>query len=145
MKRTGPPKFAERILGILSASRKTGVLGDTEEEYRMILSKKGRFRADMWYALQILKPLPYFIRSTLYWRFIMFKNYFKTALRHINRHKWYSFINIAGLTIGMTCCILILLYILHLGFIQDMLSGCLTAKDISLQKPHLTYLPPPGQ
>jgi putative ABC transport system permease protein len=111
MKRTGPPKLAERILGILSSSKRTGILGDTEEEYRMILSEKGRFRADMWYVWQILRPLPFFIRSALYWRFIMFKNYLKIALRHIKRHKGYSFINIAGLAIGMTCCILILLYI----------------------------------
>jgi len=31
MKRTKPPKFAERILGILSSSKKIGILGDTEE------------------------------------------------------------------------------------------------------------------
>jgi putative ABC transport system permease protein len=111
MKRTRPPKFAERILSILSSSRKIGILGDTEEEYHMILSEKGRFKADMWYVWQILKPMPFFIRSTLYWRFIMFKNYLKITLRHIKRHRGYSFINIAGLSIGMTCCILILLYI----------------------------------
>jgi predicted permease len=41
----------------------------------------------------------------------MFKNYGKTALRSIKRHKGYSFINIFGLAIGMTCCILILLWV----------------------------------
>jgi len=41
----------------------------------------------------------------------MFKNYIKIALRNIKRHKGYSFINIAGLAIGMACCILILLWV----------------------------------
>lgn len=41
----------------------------------------------------------------------MIKNYLKIALRNIKKHTWYSFINIAGLAIGMTCCILILLWV----------------------------------
>jgi putative ABC transport system permease protein len=39
----------------------------------------------------------------------MFKNYLVTALRNILRHKGFSFINIAGLAIAMTVCIIILL------------------------------------
>jgi putative ABC transport system permease protein len=41
----------------------------------------------------------------------MFKNYLKIALRNIKRYKGYSFINIAGLAVGMACCILILLWV----------------------------------
>jgi len=41
----------------------------------------------------------------------MFKNYLKIALRNIKRHRGYSFINITGLAIGMTCTILILLWV----------------------------------
>jgi putative ABC transport system permease protein len=41
----------------------------------------------------------------------MIKNYLISALRNIKRHKGYAFINIAGLAIGMACCILILMYI----------------------------------
>lgn len=41
----------------------------------------------------------------------MLKNYIKIALRSIRRHKGYSFINIAGLTIGMTCVVLLLLWV----------------------------------
>ncbi|UCB53383.1 MAG: ABC transporter permease [Candidatus Zixiibacteriota bacterium] len=41
----------------------------------------------------------------------MFRNYLKVALRNMVRHKGYSFINVAGLAIGMTCCILILLWV----------------------------------
>src|ERR1700712_4055246 len=41
----------------------------------------------------------------------MFKNYFKTAFRNLVRNKIYSFINIAGLSIGLACAMLILLYV----------------------------------
>ena len=41
----------------------------------------------------------------------MFKNYFKIAFRNLWRHRGFSFINIAGLAIGMTASFLILLYV----------------------------------
>jgi putative ABC transport system permease protein len=41
----------------------------------------------------------------------MFKNYIKTAFRNLARNKVYSFINIAGLSIGLACAILIMLYV----------------------------------
>ncbi len=40
----------------------------------------------------------------------MFKNYLKVAVRNFWKHKGYSFINLFGLAVGMSCCILILLY-----------------------------------
>jgi len=41
----------------------------------------------------------------------MLKNYFKIAVRNLLKYKTYSFINIAGLAIGMAGTILILLWI----------------------------------
>ena len=41
----------------------------------------------------------------------MFKNYFKTAFRNLARNKVYSFINIAGLSIGLACAMFIMLYV----------------------------------
>jgi putative ABC transport system permease protein len=41
----------------------------------------------------------------------MIKNYLKIAFRNLWRHKAFSFINIMGLTVGMTACFLIFLYI----------------------------------
>jgi putative ABC transport system permease protein len=41
----------------------------------------------------------------------MFRNYFTVAIRNLRRNKVVSFINIAGLSVGLACCILILLYV----------------------------------
>jgi putative ABC transport system permease protein len=39
--------------------------------------------------------------------------FFTIAYRNLLRHKGYSFINIAGLAIGMACCLLIIFYVRH--------------------------------
>lgn len=41
----------------------------------------------------------------------MFKNYFKIAFRNLWKNKGFTFINIAGLAIGLSCFILIALYV----------------------------------
>lgn len=41
----------------------------------------------------------------------MFKNYFKIALRSIWKDKFFSFLNISGLSIGIACCLLIITYV----------------------------------
>jgi putative ABC transport system permease protein len=41
----------------------------------------------------------------------MFRHYLTTALRNIVRHKLYSFINIAGLALGLACAIFVILFI----------------------------------
>jgi len=41
----------------------------------------------------------------------MFKSYLKIALRNLWKHKVFSFINVLGLTVGMSACFLIFLYV----------------------------------
>ena len=41
----------------------------------------------------------------------MLKNFFKVAIRNLWKHKGYSLLNIFGLAMGMTCSLLILLWI----------------------------------
>ena len=43
----------------------------------------------------------------------MIKNYLRSAWRNIARHKFISFINIFGLTVGLTCCLLIITYLIN--------------------------------
>lgn len=43
----------------------------------------------------------------------MIRNYFKTAWRNLLRNKGFSLINILGLAAGLTCCLLLTLYLQH--------------------------------
>src|SRR5471030_2506846 len=43
----------------------------------------------------------------------MIKNYLRSAFRNIKRHPIISFINIFGITVGLTCCLLILTYVIN--------------------------------
>jgi putative ABC transport system permease protein len=43
----------------------------------------------------------------------MLINYFKLAFRNLLKYKFISFINLFGLTVGLTCCLLITTYILN--------------------------------
>ena len=85
--------------------------GDTEEEFRDRCWEKSHFKAAFWYWKQLLLSIPSFFKSYIYWSLIMIKNYLKIALRTITKHKGYSFINIAGLAVGITCCLLIFLWV----------------------------------
>jgi putative ABC transport system permease protein len=41
----------------------------------------------------------------------MLKNYFRIALRNLVKHRLYSIVNITGLTLGITACMLIGFYV----------------------------------
>ena len=43
----------------------------------------------------------------------MFRNYLKIAWRNLMKYKFISFINLFGLTVGITCCLLISIYIIN--------------------------------
>ena len=43
----------------------------------------------------------------------MLRNYFKIAVRSLRKYAGYSFINVAGLALGIACCLLIMLLVQH--------------------------------
>jgi len=43
----------------------------------------------------------------------MLKNYFTVALRSLLRHRGYSLLNVAGLTLGMACCLVLFQYVAY--------------------------------
>ena len=43
----------------------------------------------------------------------MLRSYLVTAIRNLVKHRFYTLINVLGLAIGMTCCLLIFLYVQH--------------------------------
>ena len=102
------PSILERIVPFQD---RESLLGDFEEKYHHLAEEIGKFRALFWYGIHILKLIPAFISNTIFWSFIMLKNYLKITFRNMKRHKGFSLINISGLAIGMACTILILLWV----------------------------------
>ena len=84
-------------LAFRASVRRLGDVGRIETEYRKMYWRKARHRGAIWHAI--------------IWEILMFKNYLKTALRGLRKHKGTSLINISGLAIGMACCIVILYYV----------------------------------
>jgi putative ABC transport system permease protein len=110
--RPSVPSLANQILGYLySRDYYLERAGDLEEAYADLYEDSGPFRTRVWLFFQILKLCFGAIRASISWRLIMLKNYFKITLRIVKQHKEYSFINIAGLALGIACCLLILFWV----------------------------------
>ena len=87
------------------------LLGDFLEIMENDLRERHPMSAWRRFVFQIMKSVPLIVLSAFLWRMIMFGSYFKTTIRNLKQGKGFSFINIAGLAIGMAVCILILLYV----------------------------------
>ena len=110
--RERPTPAALRILTFLAdPDEAPSLAGDVEEEYADIRDRKGSIPAALWLWFQIVISLPSFVKYYLYWRHTMFANYLRSAWRNLRKYKVFSFINIAGLAVGMACCILIYLWV----------------------------------
>ncbi|WP_426295328.1 ABC transporter permease [Dyadobacter endophyticus] len=116
-----PPRWAKTLLRWLHPENTIEeVEGDLDELYAYACKRSGKTHALLRYLLNVLTVLPPFVRrrggKTQYDQPFslspdMLKNYFKIAWRNIVRQKAYSLLNIAGLSIGMACSILILLWV----------------------------------
>jgi len=109
-----PPKWIDCLLTyICEPELLDSILGDLKELYEERLNTKSKTFANWTYCFDALG----FLRPSM-WRKITFtnpidmiKSYFKLAFRNFWREKTVSSINILGFTIGISCCLLIALYI----------------------------------
>ena len=107
-----PPRIAEWLFGRMSRyEEEYSIINDVSEVYYSILKDRGYLIASLWYWYQCIISILRHFRLSSTWGIIMFKNYLKSAFRNARKQKVYTFINIAGLAVGMACSILIFIYI----------------------------------
>ena len=104
-------RFSLWFLGLfISRPENNSLFGDIEEMYQLVV-QQGRGKATILLWSTIFKTVLAACYDALFWRYVMFKNYLKVGVRNSFRNKSYTCINIAGLAVGMTCCILMLLWV----------------------------------
>ncbi len=107
-----PPRIPRRILSrFFPRSDGTYLSGDFDEIYNSVLERRGKRAADRWYWIQLFHWIPLILNHSILWSLIMFKNYLKVTLRNLKRQKGYALINLAGLSVGITCALLIILVV----------------------------------
>jgi putative ABC transport system permease protein len=113
-----PPLAAQRfLLWFLRDELAEEVQGDLDEQFYSRLGETSLFRTKLNYWYQVFNYLrPFAISrssSALLIQYAMFRNYFKISIRSLYKQKLYSAINIGGLAVGLTCFILIFLFVQH--------------------------------
>lgn len=107
-----PPIIPSLILSMFHHfSNDFYLLGDLDEEYYELLKTQGYLFAKKWYWRNFLKIFPSLILESFFRSEAMIRNYLKIAVRNIVKNKSTSFVNIAGLSLGMACAILIFLWV----------------------------------
>ncbi|MBN8576166.1 MAG: ABC transporter permease [Cytophagales bacterium] len=113
-----PPAWANKFLRMfLREDLAEEVQGDLQEKFYADAKVKSELSAKFTYWFQVLnylRPFAFKKKKTTHLNpYDMFENYFKIASRNLLKQKLYSGINIAGLTLGLTCFMVIILYVQH--------------------------------
>lgn len=107
-------RFAKGVLSLITDEVMcSSIIEDMEYRFSQDLREKGRLRAKISRAFQFVIIVVPLVLEAVYGGVSMFKNYLKIAFRNIKRHLGYSFINIFGLAVGMTVCLLMLMYVVN--------------------------------
>ena len=110
--RVKPPRLAEWIVGQCSQYEfRFSMQGDLREAFDGRASNLGKLSAIIWYWLQTCNMLVTYIKYRSRSKYDMSRDNLKIAWRNITKQKAYAFINMAGMTIGLACCLYILLYV----------------------------------
>ena len=113
-----PPRLAEAFLNWFCADEvQETLLGDLYELYEQRIEASGKWKADLYFLLEVIdvcRPFAWKKKIFLSTNFgIMFQHHFKIAWRQFFRQKAFTFINIFGLTLGFSSFLLILFFVNH--------------------------------
>lgn len=115
-----PPLLAQKLLKWYAGKADLeDIQGDLNEVYGLNLEESGKLKADFKYWRQALSLLfsyglkkrktkaaysSYYHKNSI----AMIRNYFKIALRSFSKHKLFTSLNLFGLALGMSICLLAL-------------------------------------
>lgn len=106
------PEWAIRLLEWFSTSRnRDNIIGDFAESYHFVSKNKGSGHAAIWYVGQLIRSIPSFITERILFAIPMMNTYRTSAIRNLLKRKFFSSLNIAGLSIGMATCLFIFQYV----------------------------------
>ncbi|MCE7993552.1 MAG: FtsX-like permease family protein [Roseivirga sp.] len=112
-----PPKWANRFLEFYCADELLDeIQGDLLEAFFHRQTEFGRFRASLWFVWDVIRFFRPSSFSKRNWKLnanVMFKNHLLISYRSFLRQKVYASINLTGLVVGLSSCLLIILYIFN--------------------------------
>jgi len=107
-----PPGVIRRLVRFLLRHEDAG---GRQAEFEEIFAEEARERgpksARRAYRLQFVLSLPGLLTNFIAWEAAMLKNYLTIGWRNILKNKVISFINVAGLALGIACALLIFLWV----------------------------------
>src|SRR5688572_1379467 len=109
-----PPSLLDWLLNTLSPRSRPDLKGDLLEAYEWDCKHEGTSRANLRLLASIISIVPF--------RFAikeesnskspnMISSYLKAAQRHLRKNMLYTSLNIAGLALSLTACVLITLFV----------------------------------
>jgi len=109
------PKWADRFLNWICSDNPLQILqGDIYELYQVNIKRYGLVRAKYLFILDVLLTVPFALKRRSKLKInhtVMLKNQIKIAIRVFLKHRTQSLINISGLSLGLACSILIMLWV----------------------------------
>ncbi|MCF0072914.1 ABC transporter permease [Dyadobacter sp. CY261] len=117
-----PPRWAGKLLSIFADPRAEEEIAGDLLELHAYWSKTGSRasanRRYIWNVLKLMRPFAIRKQSNDYPKTYsltpaMIRNHFTIAIRNFFKSRGYSFINVSGLAVGMSCAILIFLAVRH--------------------------------
>ena len=103
-----PPRLAEWLLIHALPPGHDALVGDLAEEYVDHVAAYGARRAAWLYWGELFRTIPPFFVNGLRWQRTMLKNYLVVAFRNLRKYKGFSAINVLGLAVSMSVCLLII-------------------------------------